>query len=178
MKIASMGSTFHNAAFLLVILAAITLLTRNFSGEAMPPSTAPARHYYLTKTVFNGNQPLTACSQGYHFASFAEISDPAVLTYNQTLGRTNADDGAGPPSAAYGWVRSGYLSNSVISSDYPTNCSLWTSAASTDGGTVGLYSPIFNVPSTASSIVPVVAFLGASCDNSNGFNIGVWCVEN
>jgi hypothetical protein len=64
-------------------------------------------HYYLTKSTFTGNQALTACAPGYHFASFAEISNPSDVAYNKTLGRNVADSGSGPPSLAYGWIRTG-----------------------------------------------------------------------
>jgi hypothetical protein len=168
-------------SFGLLVLVAVSLLTRGFSGAEThtPDTTAPKRQYYLTKETFNGNQALNACKSGYHFASFAEIMDPAVLTYNNTLGRSAADDGAGPPSAALGigWVRSGYSSNSAPGGGVPTNCSLWTSGAEGDDGEVGIFDPGF-VSGTA-NVQPVVGFSDSNaCDNSQGYNIGVWCVQN
>jgi hypothetical protein len=132
---------------LVIALAAVSLLALNFSGAATNTTTAPARHYYLTKANFNGSQPLTACAAGYHFASFAEILDPAMLTYNKTLGRSAADDGAGPPTVAYGWARSGYASNAEWNGVTTANCSLWTSASSSDYGDVGALIPPY--PSNA-----------------------------
>lgn len=178
MQIANLNNAIRNIVYIVLVLSAASLLGRNFSGATTTTSTAPARHYYLTQGFYNGNQPLTACSSGYHFASFAELSDPPLLAYNKNLGRSNADDGAGPPSAAYGWVRSGYASNSVYSSGYPTNCSLWTSSSSTDTGEIGVYDPNFTVPSGASTVVPVVTFEAAYCSSGQEYNIGVWCVEN
>jgi|SRR5579862_2713189 hypothetical protein len=176
-----MNNAIRNTVLTLVALAAISVLARNFSGAATTTSTAPARHYYLTKAAVNGDKALTACASGYHFASFAEIMDPAVLTYNKTLGRSAADDGAGLPTAAYGWVRTGYASNAVAKGGgVPTNCSLWTSGASTDDGEVGVFLPSWlNQTTTPPTYVPSVLFEnGGACDNSQGVNIGVWCVEN
>jgi len=174
-----MNNVLRNTVVAIVGLAAISMLGRNFSGAAATTSTAPARQYYLTKAVVNGDRALTACASGYHFASFAEIMDPAVLTYNKTLGRSSADDGAGPPSLAnaIGWVRSGFSSNSQASTrTTPTNCSLWTSGASTDVGEIGGFNPSFGGTTTAA---PVVEFVNnVACDNSQGLNVGVWCVEN
>jgi hypothetical protein len=171
-----MNNAIRNTVLTLVALAAISVLARNFSGAATTTSTAPARHYYLTKGNFNGNQPLTACTTGYHFASFTELSDPAVLTYNKSLGLSQPDDGAGPPSFAYGWVRSGYVSNSTISPGTPTNCSLWTSAANTDAGEAGVFDPN---PASPGGAEPVFEFLDANCDATDRLvSVGVWCVEN
>lgn len=174
-----MHNTIRNIFLAVIALAVVSLSARNFSGAATTTSTAPARHYYLTKANFDGNKPLTACASGYHFASFAELFDPGVITYNKTLGRSQADDGAGPPIGAFGWVRTGYVSNSNPSaggdSNVPTNCSVWTSGATSDDGEVGIFAPTNNV--TNSGPVFVVGD-GAACDNSQGYNAGVWCVEN
>jgi hypothetical protein len=165
-----------NPVLCVIALAAVSLLALNHSGAATPMTTAPARHYYLTKATVNGDQTLKACASGYHFASFAELLDPPLLTYNQTLGRSAADDGAGPP-VAYGWVRTGYASNSSASfPGTPTNCNLWTSGASADNGEVGIVLPAYL---NGTNAVPSVVFANAAvCDNSQGLNIGVWCVEN
>jgi hypothetical protein len=163
----------RNTVLVIVALAAISL-ARNFSGAATTTSTAPARHYYLTKVTFNGNQALKACVSGYHFASAAELSDTSVITYNSTLGRSQADDGAGPPTVAFGWVRSGYVTNSSPTnsggeSNIPTNCNLWTSASGSDDGEMAGFGP---------GVTGIEAFDIGACDNSGGYNIGVWCVEN
>jgi hypothetical protein len=171
-----MNNAIRNTLLAVIALAVVSLSARNFSGAATTTSTAPARHYYLTKAAFNGNQALTACASGYHFASFAELRDPTVLTYNKTLGRSAADDGAGPPVGVYGWVRSGYASNSTPTDPgTPTNCNLWTSGAANDDGEIGVYYLLVST----STLAPGVVFdNNATCDNSQGLNIGVWCVEN
>ena len=178
-----MNSIFRSAAVAIVVFGAVSLLTHNSTGApTVTTSTAPARHYYLTKVMLNGNQALTACTTGYHFASFAEVSDPALITYNKTLGRIAADDGSGPPSytAGVGWIRSGFSSNSNPATGLtPTNCNLWTSANSADRGEVLLFDPNIGGSSTGVTGAPVALFLNyLKCDNSDGDNIGVWCVQN
>jgi hypothetical protein len=164
----------RNTALSVVALAVLSMLALNFSGAATTTSTAPARHYYLTQGTFNGDHALKACASGYHFAAAAELSDSSVITYNKTLGRSQADDGAGPPTVAFGWVRSGYVTNSSPTNsagqtNVPTNCNLWTSAAGSDDGEMGGFGP-------GTTGIEAVDF--AACDNSQGYSIGVWCVEN
>jgi hypothetical protein len=169
MQVAKMNNTIRNTVLSAVALAAVSL------------STAPARHYYLTKDNFNGNQTLKACASGYHFASFTEILNPSLLTYNQSLGRSAADDGAGAPSFAIGWVRTGYLSNSTpTGAGTPTNCNAWTSGAATDDGEVEAFIPPYlNEMNGVNVFVPAFQFANnVACDNSQGYNIGVWCVQN
>ena len=165
----------RNTALSVVSLAAVSMLALNFSRAATTTSTAPARHFYLTKATVNGNETLTACASGYHFASYTELVDPAVLTYSKSLGRSAADDGEGPPSDAFGWVRTGYASNSTVNGSVPTNCNLWTSGTGSDYGEVGTFYPDAGGNNTEPAFV--FASNGA-CDNSQGFNFGVWCVEN
>jgi hypothetical protein len=157
------------------MLVANTILNTVLSAVAVAAvalSTAPARHYYLTKATVNGDQTLNACASGYHFASFAELGNPAVLSYNKTLGRSAADDGYGPPTAA-GWVRSGWSSNSVSGNDTPTNCNLWTSGAGSDDGEIAVFNPSISGDANGVGFSDIGA-----CDNSQGVNIGAWCVEN
>jgi hypothetical protein len=169
-----MNNAIRNTLLAVIALAVVSLSARNFSGATTTTSTAPARHYYLTKAVVNGDKALTSCASGYHFASFAELLDPAVLTYSKSLGRSAADDGAGPP-VAYGWVRTGWSSNS-INNTILTNCDLWTSGATADYGLAGGFAPPY--PASPTTYVPAVDFFNQACDNSGGNNIGVWCVEN
>jgi hypothetical protein len=169
-----MQVTRMNPVFAVIAIAAVSLLALSHSGAATNTSTAPARHYYLTKTLVSGNQALNACASGYHFASYAEVIDPAVLSYNKTLGVSAADDGSGPPSysaGGVGWIRTGFSSNSQPSTNTPTNCSLWTSDNSSDFGEVAIYDPSAGNGSAA----PVVVFgNNAACNLS----LSVWCVEN
>jgi len=91
----------YAAAAVFVLVAAVSVITHSANDVIGTTTTAPARHYYLTKTGVTGNGALTAYATGYHFASFAEISDLSDLTYNKTLGETAADSGQGPPF----WLR-------------------------------------------------------------------------
>ncbi|MGA9529544.1 MAG: hypothetical protein WBS24_15620 [Terriglobales bacterium] len=182
MQLAKIDATIRNLVLSVIALAAVSLLAHSFSsGGAPAASTAPARHYYLTKANFNGNQALKACASGYHFASFAELLDTGVLTYNSSLGRSNPDDGQGPPSIAWGWARTGYISSST-NTEFPTNnCNLWTSEATADAGTAGAFVPPYNqglINETVSGFEPSTVFGEFACDNSQGDNIGVWCVQN
>jgi|SRR5579862_888654 len=175
-----MNNAIRNTLLAVIALAVVSLSARNFSGAATTTSTAPARHYYLTKAAFDGNQALTACVSGYHFASFAELADPGVLTYNKTLGRSQADDGQGPPQNIFGWARTGYASSSTSPGGEPlTNCNVWTSGASTDNGTAGSFTfPYWNPASQGYGWVPVFASEQGPCDAGSAGNVGVWCVEN
>src|SRR5947209_15956220 len=128
-----MNKPVRSIAVSLVVLAAVSVLTHQLAGTSVTKvSTAPARHYYLTKGAVNGDAATTACASGYHFASFAEINDLSNLTYDTTLGRVEADSGQGPPTfgSGHGWIRSGYAANASTtgSSLVPTNCNGWTSA--------------------------------------------------
>jgi hypothetical protein len=163
------------AAFFMILGA---LLAHNPAAavEATTPTlTAPTRHYYLSKSGFTGGQALNNCAMGYHFASFAELSDLANLSYNSTLGRTAPDAGSGPPSytLATGWVRSGYSANTVPSTQNvtPTNCNLWTSSSSSDSGEIAFPLPIESAYGNSSTLV----FANTpTCNNS----LGVWCIQN
>jgi len=155
----------------LVVLAALSVLTPNTTNAASQRTTAPTRQYYLTQGAVNGDNALTACASGYHFASFGEISNLSSLSYNSTLGRMAADSGSGPPLAP-GWIRTGGPANVTQNSN--ANCNVWTSASSTDFGTVAISGAFPDSPDT-------LLFGSASlteCDNSGGLSIGVWCIEN
>jgi len=168
----------YTATAVFVLVAAVSVITHSANDVigTTTTTTAPARHYYLTKAALNGNQALTACATGYHFASFAEISSLSDLTYNKTLGRSAADSGSGPPSLVYGWIRTGYPANSNSSDpSTPTNCNAWTSGNSADSGEAALLDPSFGRNSAA---VLTVGFINNAQCNSAIANIGVWCVQN
>lgn len=165
----STWNRFTGAVFFLILGALLT------SAVQPPASTAPARHYYLTKGSFTGAQALNKCATGYHFASFAELSDLSALTYNSTLGRTAPDVGSGPPSLTLGigWVRSGYSANSTPTQQNvtPTNCNLWTSVNSSDDGEVAYPDPLESAYGNSSTL----HFANnVACNNS----LGLWCVQN
>jgi hypothetical protein len=163
------------AAFFMILGA---LLTHNPAGAVeatTTTSTAPQRHYYLSKSGFTGGQALNHCATGYHFASFAELGDVPSLSYNSALGRTAPDAGSGPPSftLGIGWVRSGYSANTVptVQNVTPTNCNLWTSSSSSDSGESAETIAIESAYGNSSTL----AFANTvTCNNS----LGVWCIQN
>jgi hypothetical protein len=98
---------------------------------------ATLRQYYLTEAdTYTGSQPKTACAAGYHMASLWEILDPSNLRYNINLGYERADIGTGPPTATFGWIRTGYDSNDgSTSAAGQANCSVWSIDSSGKYGT-------------------------------------------
>ena len=76
----------YAATTVFVLVAAVSVITHSASDPAIS-STAPVRHFYLTKGgTFDGAHALTACATGYHTASLWEIHEPSNLTYNKILG--------------------------------------------------------------------------------------------
>jgi len=104
-----------------------------------PGARAQSRHFYLTQTNVAGSQVLTACAAGFHTASVWEILNPSNLTYDITLGLTQADSGSGPPIAK-GWVRTGAnaitQTGNTWTDELPSNCTAWTSSDPMDIGAV------------------------------------------
>lgn len=159
-----------------VALVALTL--SNASLHAAPPgSTAPIRGYYLTTGNFTGSQALTACASGYHMASIFEISTPALLRYETSLGRNEADSGTGPPSASQhgsnpgngGWVRTG-AEPGIDQTWSDKNCSVWTTSSAGAWGTAATFAV-----TVASHPSPGLATLQIEC---NSTVVGVWCIQD
>ena len=174
----------YTATAVFVLVAAVSVITHSANDVIGTTTTAPARHYYLTKTGVAGNGALTACATGYHFASFAEISDLSDLTYNKTLWETAADSGQGPPvfatnfsvtpGSGAGWIRTGApsLAAAPANTGDVANCSVWTTASSSAYGEAAFLSLFQNTQGAAKA--PVLNFITTTCDNS----IRVWCVQN
>ena len=125
-------------ALMLLVYPALTGRSAEASGEATSEATSLAsstgmRQFYLTEAEVVGNQPLTACAAGYHFASLWEIADPSNLRYNTVLGYTRSDSGQGPPAGTWGWVRTGYVSGDADMGQ--ANCNSWTSISGLLRGT-------------------------------------------
>ncbi|BCS31783.1 hypothetical protein TBR22_A09870 [Luteitalea sp. TBR-22] len=154
--------TIPGVAFACLVVAAA--LHHQFAVEAAPPKNAdPRRAYYMTRTTHTGSQALTACAAGYHMASVFEISVPAMLRYERTLGVTNVDSGAGPPSGSTSgraWVRSGLFEYG------PNHCGGWTSE---EGG--GLVASFDQEPGPRTPRL----FVGGQWCTSLA---AVWCVQD
>ena len=131
-------------------------------------------YFYLTKTYVLPIQAPRACGSGYHMASMWEIYDPSNLVYASDNPNASSwtDSGFGPPSEAYGWVRTGYIS-STEAVPGKGNCANWTSTSSGDYGTdVGLSSRWDTNPG---KIGPWL-LESAACNTSIGRR--VWCVSD
>ena len=148
------------AAFLFMGLYAASV----YAAGPAPKVVVPVeRSFYLTPTEYDGNEALTACAAGYHFASVFEIRELASLSYNTDLGRTSDDSGSGPPASEVGWVRSGKVSSAG------GNCHVWTSQNAIDFGTMGSLS----LSETFLGKPPWEYGFGG-CD----WTLGVWCVSD
>jgi hypothetical protein len=146
------------------------------SGSPAPlASSAGMRQYYLTTSTHAGNEAAGSdgngagvCADGYHFASFWEILDPASLKYNTSLGCFREDSGQGPPSDRSGWVRTGYSNSFSVWGR--ANCRVWASDDDGDSGTL-VYLP--STWTTGQHIHVWNVGMG-DCDDS----YRVWCVED
>jgi hypothetical protein len=133
------------------------------------------RSFYLTQSGFQGNSALTACSTGYHMATFAEIFNPADLKYNTNLGYTQADSGSGPPTGIIAWVRTGYVSGNG-GSPGEANCNVWTSNSTSDKGTYLILDPVFGNGGGLQQAYPTPWVTNTvQCSNAS---VRVWCVED
>jgi hypothetical protein len=163
-------------AGILVAIAILAYLVTNTgiaeaSADTMPAAPASlGRQFYLSDTIHNGVEALTACTSGYHFASIWEIADPSNLQYNTTLGELRDDNGAGPPSGSRGWIRTGF-SESKDSDPGHGNCKAWRSQSSSDQGTIALLIDRWD---SGFQDVNVWQASYSECSWKNH----VWCVED
>jgi len=122
------------------------------------------RRIYLTKESHQGDTVLTACTLGFHMASFTEILDIGRYDYDYILGRTNSDSGNGAPTINRGWARSGWTSGNE-------NCNGWTTNSATANGPTVLFGVPLPDPEP---IRDRHVLWPLSC----GQTTGVWCVES
>jgi hypothetical protein len=165
-------------------------------------SGAQKKKFYLSKTLVQGNQALTACASGYHMASRLEIRQVSNFTYDTTLGILTADSGQGPPTGgiaigvacnppappplicqvnAAGWLRTGFDSSGnpfVNGADGSrTNCFTWTSNSASNTGNYAQLLSEGHCPNCSESSIrngPLWIETGAVC---SAF-FPVWCVED
>ena len=174
-----------SCALAIVTLLACLMLTgesavasgREASGETSLAQSTGMRQLYLTESAYEGNEAITACVEGYHFASLWEITDPSNLKYNTTWGEASDDSGQGPPTVigsstipAQGWVRTGYSENSS-STQGETNCSAWTDGTSGENGSV---VRLVSDWTSGYQDIGVWEVFYATCNNS----LRVWCIED
>jgi hypothetical protein len=128
------------------------------------------RKFYLTTTVHDGAQALTACANDFHMGSLWEIVDPSNLQYDTELGTTNADAGSGPPSVPGGWIRTGGFSSGT------TNCNVWSSNNPDHNGNIVLLPDDTSNFGWGESAVRVSPWLPGRGNCSTPFR--VWCVQD
>jgi len=124
------------------------------------------RRYYLTTSEYTGDEVtgFLVCVNGFHFASYAELIESGSLEYDTTLGLTQDDSRAGPPTII-GWIASGrsFAPN--------TNCNNWVSPSNSHQGTTLTYNGVaFGGPKTDSPWTRDFA----ACDSEHS----VWCIED
>lgn len=119
----------------LVLLGVANPLALHQEGILFPDGTIQTtaarsdnrRAFYLTDSTWDGGSALSACAEGFHMASLFEILDVSNLRYAREIGDSveTDDAGTGPPSNAFGWVRTGENSGSAGAAGQG-NCNLWT----------------------------------------------------
>jgi len=125
---------------------------------------------YLTDAMVPGNEALTACTSGYHMASFFEVLDLRLLKYAKdeagAFYPADWDIGGGFPwgQAATGWIRNGGINQG--STDAGANCLGWT------GGEGG--STTFPAEHSVGALVSGFGIGVGTCSNK----YHVWCVED
>ena len=159
--------------------AVYALSVGNVSGKVV----CARRKFYLTSSVPNGAAADTACTAGYHFASFAEIMDPSGLEYAMDLvtngvAHSLPDSGKGPPFSVLGFVRTGVTgANNAVAGN--ANCISggvpWNTSSAAINGTALALKPTWE--DTPSNISPWDAIV-RSCDNIGAPQTHVWCVQD
>ncbi len=164
--------------FMAVALVSLALLSafiwqRVGGQQARETQAAPFMpSYYITDQSYYPDEALTACAEGYHFASLWEISDPSSLRYNSAIGQTTLDSGSGPPTIqGLGWVRTGYNFADVSTTVGHANCNLWASRSSGDNGSVAVLPQIWTAGAQDLFVWDVDV---RSCN----FRLGVWCKQD
>ncbi len=137
----------------------------NYCGDQSCGPAPRARRYYLTEGTFTGANARDACVDGFHLASIHEISEPAALDYDSSLGRASSNGSQGPPSSFGGWA---YGEGEI------QGCSGFTS----DNGFGNQYSATLLAGEDRSGFITVVnggySIFQTDCDTP----LPVWCVED
>jgi hypothetical protein len=126
------------------------------------------RWFYLTTTVHDGVNALTACDAGFHMASIYEILDVSNLRYDTGRGGTRDDSGQGPPQGYGGWVRTGASATTTQDWSAVSNCNAWTSSDPSYYGTQVNLTPDWSVGQRFWAAITL------NCDATSS----VWCVQD
>jgi hypothetical protein len=135
--------------------------------------TSSGRHVYLTAdSIYSPVSATSACSSGYHMASFWEIMDVSnlVYDYDHPSAFTRDDSGRGLPSYQVGWVRTGYDS-STSNVAGTGNCDNWDSASSADYGSAVYLSRQWETVSSQSDLWQFASYSCALVSR-------VWCARD
>ena len=151
----------------LVLVVVASILSNNSPTMAQTTSTAPPRHFYVTKTFHDGSHVFGSCVSGYHVASLWEIHEPSNLSYNTTLGITTADSGQGAPVDIPGYFRTGFAPDPGL------NCNAWTTNSSAASGFAVTLPQVSGSSGFITQTAPWVE-ISESCDS----RLPVWCVQN
>ncbi len=159
---------------LMVVASIMPVLVPNIShGQAVERgnSARGTRKYYLTTTIHDGNEVLTACARGYHMASLWEIHDPTSLRYDNVLGFKRSDSGGGPPSGSFGWIRTGWDSDQEGFTG-SNNCNAYTSDSPFGEGTEVALERVW--PVAEGRVISPWSTAAGLCFEPNR----VWCVQD
>jgi hypothetical protein len=130
-----------------LVLVSLTWGSREAAaaGSEKPAEvTAGKRQFYLTQLNHLPTAAMTACAEGFHFASLWEILDPANLAYNQDLG-LSLPEGYEGPTTAVGWIRTGYADHGG-NTPGKANCDGWSSYSGSSYGTRVQLDPSWDSP--------------------------------
>lgn len=167
------------AICLLLLVVTLTMHSVTTFAAGPTPKTVEVieRSYFLTIDKFKGDQVFNACPVGFHFASYYEIKNGA-LVYNNDIGYS-PHQGKGPPSYwpsggaigfdAIGWTKMNHEPSPLNI----RNCNDWTSDQNT----------IFDPDSqTDVNLSGPVMFLNELdwfvTDDFCGLDNRVWCVSD
>lgn len=143
--------------------------------------TAGSREYYLTDTAVTGDGAEGACGAGFHMAALYEIADPSNLSYASAHpdAVTWGDSGTGPPTGAWGWIRTGYIEwvDQAENLAGTANCEGWTSNSVEHVGT-GVMLPIEWADPIQSSRVLIWGTPWVAVPHACNGPRSVWCVAD
>lgn len=138
------------------------------------------RWFYLTADPdYNGRDALGVCEPGFHMASMWELRDPSNLLYAWELGsqivHRNGDSGWGPPIGDFGWIRTGDIALTTLSTAGFHNCNGYRSSSSTHYGSImKLDFVIGEVVAQAYQLHLDLAWYRRTCN----MDYRVWCVSD
>jgi len=90
---------------LLQVAVGVGLILFTHQALGAKPGFLNPKSFYLTPEELLGDEVVSACADGYHFASLLETRDLSSMRYNFQLGKTWEDTGSGIPSNVAGWIR-------------------------------------------------------------------------